>query len=608
MQNIENDTGSLYIPTMGLPFIRTTLLLLFSLISSYAFAANDFVPDMSRLVIGDFLIYSGRNSERELMLANEFKLPGFLPYNGEHLSNAITGDNYHVFKAFFTISDYFADKNLTLYISRFDMPVTIRINGVLVYNKGLRPETDGAYSTADLPAKDIPIGDGLIAYNKANLLVIEVFPQYETSPLPELSIAEYTCNAAKLFLKNLLDIYLVLAAQFIALLVAIYHLYLFISRDHKEPRYLLFSLLSFSFMLAYANIGFSFDSKYYLTLYTITRCFQTFSIALFFLFILVSVDLFVTQKKYIVTGIIIFGIVCAVSLIVQKDKNSVTQAFSIVANVYLTPLSLFSICLPVIAIIKNKNGNSILFLVVALIAVGASLRDMLLLSSAVQPLFWFAPYAYLLIIIVIYGILLREMRQKEEELTKSHIAIMISQIQPHFLFNSLTAIARLCDKNPAQAKEVTFWFSNYLRGNMESLTEKELIPFEQELKHSQCYLDVEKAIYGTGLHVIYAIEVSDFKLPVLTLQPIIENAVKHGIGRREGGGTVTVSTKETNAAYVLTVTDDGLGFDPGEHKRTGVGITNVTNRLSAMCGGSLTVESELGAGSTVTITIPKGHT
>ncbi|MCL2443742.1 MAG: ATP-binding protein, partial [Treponema sp.] len=159
--------------------------------------------------------------------------------------------------------------------------------------------------------------------------------------------------------------------------------------------------------------------------------------------------------------------------------------------------------------------------------------------------------------------------------------------------------------DPARAKEMTFEFSEYLRSNMESLTEEGLIHFKQELKHIEAYLNLEKAIYGKGLNVVYNIEVSDFKLPVLTLQPIVENAVKHGIGRREGGGTVTVSAIETDSTYVLTVTDDGLGFKKTENKHKSVGITNVTNRLSAMCGGSLTIESDPGAGSAVTITIPK---
>ncbi|MCL2805015.1 MAG: histidine kinase [Treponema sp.] len=590
--------------------MKWTVLILVLLICSNVFAANDFVSDMSRLVLGDFLIYSGRNSEREQMLESGFNLPGFLPYNGEHLSNSVIGDNYHVFKTYFSISKDLADKNLTLYISRFDMPVIIRINGILIYRKGLRSDADGVYSTADLPAADVPVGDGLIEYGKENFLVIEVFPHHETSPLPELSIAEYKSNAAKIFFKNLFDIYLVLAAQFIALLVAVFYLYLFIFRgEYRELKYIIFSFLSFSFILAYANIGFSFDSDSYLALYIITRCFQTLSIALFFLFILESVELFLKQKKYIVIGIIILGIVCSVFLALQKDKDSVNQAFSVIANVYLTPLSLLCICLPVISIIKNKNLKSFPFLLTALVSITASLRDMMLLRSSVQPLFWFAPYAYLFIIIVIFGILLREMKKKELELINSRVEIMLSQIQPHFLYNSLSVIKYLCDTDPQKAKETVVEFSSYLRNNLDSLAQNKLIPFEKELSHTEIYLKIEKKRFDDFLTVVYDINAKDFKLPALTLQPVVENAVKHGISSRENGGTVAIYSDETENEYIVTVVDDGVGFNDiqleFEKDRSHIGIENVRNRLASMCNGKMEIESKPDFGTTVVITVPK---
>ena len=199
--------------------------------------------------------------------------------------------------------------------------------------------------------------------------------------------------------------------------------------------------------------------------------------------------------------------------------------------------------------------------------------------------------------------------QAESKLAESRISIMLSQIQPHFLYNALTAIARLCNKDPVEARKATINFAHYLRGNMESLTEKGLMPVEKELKHIEAYLDLEKAIYGTALMVVFNIESTDFELPTLSVQPIVENAVKHGIGRREGGGTVTVSVREAEDAHIITVADDGPGFDFIEYARTNdllkcVGIENVRRRLAAMCGGSLDIESATGAGTTVTIRIP----
>ena len=245
------------------------------------------------------------------------------------------------------------------------------------------------------------------------------------------------------------------------------------------------------------------------------------------------------------------------------------------------------------AILNNKNS---LLILVFLISSNVFASNNFILDI---------PEIYILIIIVIYSLLLNEIRQRELDLIKSRGAIMLSQIQPHFMFNSLTAIAMLCDKDSEIAKKMTLEFSQYLRGNLDSLSESDLIPFEQELKHIEAYLNLEKAIYGKGLNVIYDIQNSDFKLPVLTLQPIIENAVKHGIGRREGGGTVMVSAKETDKAFIMIVTDNGLGFEAVENGHKCIGIKNVTYRLSVMCGGTLAIESNPGLGSTVTITLPK---
>jgi signal transduction histidine kinase len=203
---------------------------------------------------------------------------------------------------------------------------------------------------------------------------------------------------------------------------------------------------------------------------------------------------------------------------------------------------------------------------------------------------------------------MEEKLQTERKLTESRISILLSQIQPHFLYNALAVISRLCDKDPAEAKKATINFSNYLRANMNLLERREPIPFENELNHTIGFLNLEKAMYGEALKVIYDIQIKNFTLPALTMQPIVENAIKHGIGKKEGGGTVTISTKETDSDYLVIIIDDGAGFeqekiaDDGEQH---IGIKNVRLRLSAQCGGSLEIKSEIGTGSSVTISIPK---
>jgi sensor histidine kinase YesM len=143
---------------------------------------------------------------------------------------------------------------------------------------------------------------------------------------------------------------------------------------------------------------------------------------------------------------------------------------------------------------------------------------------------------------------------------------------------------------------------------MNLLERTEPIPFENELNHTIGFMNLEKAMYGEALHVIYDIQVKGFKIPALTMQPIVENAVKHGIGKKEGGGTIAVSTKKADSGYQIIISDDGVGFDTDKTAnggKTHIGIGNVRFRLSSQCGGTLDIESKPGEGTTAKIFIPK---
>ena len=202
-----------------------------------------------------------------------------------------------------------------------------------------------------------------------------------------------------------------------------------------------------------------------------------------------------------------------------------------------------------------------------------------------------------------------EKRAMELKLQESQISIMLSQIQPHFLYNTLNSIYHLCETNPMRARLLVNSFSEYLRNNLSSLEEPGLIPFETELSHINTYLDIEKVRFEDTLEIEYDIKCVDFSLPVLTVQPIVENAVKHGTSKKRGGGTVRICTDENNENYIIKVSDTGCGFDPTNSRDDGkrhVGIENVRQRLANMCGGTLTIESTVGVGTFATIIIPKG--
>lgn len=206
-------------------------------------------------------------------------------------------------------------------------------------------------------------------------------------------------------------------------------------------------------------------------------------------------------------------------------------------------------------------------------------------------------------------------QQQKNALVEARMDMMMSQIQPHFLYNMLATIRRLCDTAPGEAKIAIQDLSLFLHGNLNALLNKDPISFEQELSHTQHYLNLEKRRFGDRLNVVFDINESNFKMPPLSLQPIVENAVKHGIKLREDGGTIIIRSEQTDNAYLITVLDDGVGFvkDEAVHPKkkkqqddhSGIGINNVRNRIQILCNGSLEIESTPEKGTKVVITIPK---
>ena len=221
-----------------------------------------------------------------------------------------------------------------------------------------------------------------------------------------------------------------------------------------------------------------------------------------------------------------------------------------------------------------------------------------MISITVAIIFYFA---------IIQNELSKQAHELEKELVESRISVMMSQIQPHFLYNILTAIVQLCDENPALAKKTVLDFSAYLRSNMESLNYSGLISVEKELDHVSHYLSLEKTRFGKALDIEYIIETGGFGVPPLTIQPIVENAVKHGISKKEDGGKLTVSVSETEEWYLVTVTDDGLGYEIDESQESStrhIGINNVRKRLLHY-GGTLEISSKSGQGTIAIIRLPK---
>lgn len=199
-------------------------------------------------------------------------------------------------------------------------------------------------------------------------------------------------------------------------------------------------------------------------------------------------------------------------------------------------------------------------------------------------------------------------KQQEEQLVQQRIAIMLSQIQPHFLYNVLTSIRALCRSDAHSAERALTDFTLYLRANLDSLNAVGCVPFLKELEHTKHYVDLEKMRFGKDLTVLFNTPVTQFSLPPLTLEPIVENAVRHGVMQRRNGGTVMISTCEAEGGVRITVADDGVGFDVSSldtESGTHIGLRSVRERLAGVCGGRLEVESSPSVGTTVTLYLPK---
>lgn len=215
---------------------------------------------------------------------------------------------------------------------------------------------------------------------------------------------------------------------------------------------------------------------------------------------------------------------------------------------------------------------------------------------------------------VIYD--LTEEQRKEKELQLSRIRNFTSQMQPHFLYNALGAIQEIVLDDPQYASELISDFTVHLRSCIKAMSDDRPLPFSQEMMNIKAYVNIEKMRFGEKLKVEYDIQVQDFLIIPLTIQPLVENAIRHGIYERGAkGGTVKISSQEKENAWVITIEDDGVGFDVEayyEELRSGekdsTGLRNIRFRLETLMNASIDVTSVVGTGTKVIVSIPKKET
>ena len=198
----------------------------------------------------------------------------------------------------------------------------------------------------------------------------------------------------------------------------------------------------------------------------------------------------------------------------------------------------------------------------------------------------------------------REIATQQLEIANQRASIMVLQMRPHFIYNTMTSVYCLCNQDPGLARQVIMDFTTYLRKNFTAIASTAPIPFTSELEHTKAYLAVEKAQYEDSLFVDYDTPHTWFRVPPLTLQPIVENAVKHGRDPYAGPFYISIRTRKTDQGSEIVVSDNGKGFAPDDDDEPHIALQNICQRLEIMCGGKLSITSEESGGTVVTVTIP----
>ena len=341
-----------------------------------------------------------------------------------------------------------------------------------------------------------------------------------------------------------------------------------------------------------------------------------------------------------------FFLTVLITAVFQKMKKVgvVTSAILGISNVIMFVLPMitklfFYEVLPYWIIIQSI-ANVLLIVCIIKELVCAKGKDRLVYIGAFLPLFSFgvdaiatllglwkggiaSQYIFIILFVVAIVVLLRiipnsinaivKSKELEREklvlntqLTQSRVSTMMSQIRPHFIYNTLGSIEQLCELDPIKAGELVHDFAKYLRGNFGELDNPKPILMSQEMEHVRYYLKIENVRFP-DMTFSFEMNCNDFHIPALTIQPIVENAIKHGLMKLSKGGTIKVVSNETEENYFITVEDDGVGFDTTLllDERKHVGIRNIRGRLKAMVNGRLEINSTIGVGTKVLITIPK---
>lgn len=293
---------------------------------------------------------------------------------------------------------------------------------------------------------------------------------------------------------------------------------------------------------------------------------------------------YLVNTLYVIHFLIFVAMICMLCVILDDKKEEKFRYIN--SEILCVILLLFSVCMEILLFYMGKSRTIGIYIRIAVLIYAVNM-----MVTGCNRMF--------------HTIL--EKMELEKELQLSRAQLMTSQIQPHFIYNTLHSIQALIKCDPEEAYRMVQHFSTYLRAELSLMNEQTVIPFSQELRHIRAYTEIEQIRFGERLQLVYDIETTDFVVPPLSVQPLVENAIKHGICRKIQGGTVWVKSRKTETGQEIEILDDGVGFDTADlpdEKSDSYGIRNIRYRVEQICGGELMIESCPGKGCRVLLKIP----
>ena len=272
---------------------------------------------------------------------------------------------------------------------------------------------------------------------------------------------------------------------------------------------------------------------------------------------------------------------------------------------WMTPLVLMMV-LNIAGVIKRRKKLSKKYLIALLVY-------LLPMTAAIIvhtffPVELYVVFGMVLLALVMFVLILsdnmEQYARQQQEIAHQRASVLVLQMRPHFIYNTMMTIYYLCKQDTDKAQQVTLDFTNYLRKNFSAIASKDTIPFTDELKHTQAYLAVEQAQHEDNLFMEFDTPHTRFRVPPLTLQPLVENAIKHGMKLEGEPLHIYVKTRKTNSGSKIIVENDGPDYKPADDNEPHIALKNIRERLEMMCKGKMVMLPRTGRGTVVKVMIP----